>query len=272
MELSGVVIAMNEAAHIEVTLRSLAKVCDHLVVLDSHSTDNTVELARACGAIVHVEDYAGDGPQKNRVIELAPTDWILILDADERLDEAAVAAINSMKKASSFDKRICYRLRRKNHLASRWIRHCGWYPDEVTRLFHRQYHRYEGAIHATVLSRSYKSVPGHIMHAAFADYGELFGKANYYSTSTAVILVNKGRRVYFWTPVLHGFAAFIRSYMLRRGVLSGLDGLVIGVSCAVNSFLKYAKALDIQRHGMTADSLRWHEQLFGSVNGNNDQA
>lgn len=264
MLITGVVITMNEADHIAATLESLARVCDHLVVLDSLSSDNTVEIARSCGALVHLQEYAGDGPQKNSVIDLAPTDWILILDADEWLDEDAVCAINAMKDSDAFDNSVCYTLRRKNFIGSRWVRHCGWYPDQVTRLFNRKYHRYEGKIHATVQSNRYLAISGHIVHNTFNDYVELFAKANYYSTSTAVIAVNQGRRVLPWAPVVHGLAAFIRIYFLRRGFLSGVDGLVIAVSGALNSFLKYAKARELKKHGSTRSYQWWATRLFNS--------
>ena len=134
MPITGIVITLNEADNIAACIQSLQRVCDEIIVVDSLSQDDTVTIAEATGARVIRQAYLGDGPQKAHGVPFASHDWILALDADERLDDDAVALIRSL---SLDDPECAYAFRRKNYVGRHWIRAAGFYPDSVVRLYNR---------------------------------------------------------------------------------------------------------------------------------------
>lgn len=245
--ITGVVITLNEASNIEACLASMAHVCDELIVVDSGSTDETCRLAEQAGARVIKQPYLGDGPQKNIGPQHASNRWILSLDADERLTDEAVAAIKQLGlETSGFEG---FALRRRNHLGSRWIKTCGWYPDYCIRLFNKQHTAFsESRQHASVTTDKVAKLDGDIEHYSFANLSELFTKASgRFSSRAAKIMYLKGKRANSASPFIHGANAFLRKYLFQRGFLSGIDGVSVALSAAVNAYLKYAKLLEFQR-------------------------
>ncbi|MFN3786327.1 MAG: glycosyltransferase family 2 protein, partial [Thiothrix sp.] len=130
--ISGLVITYNEAGNIRACLESLQAVCAEIIVVDSGSTDDTVAIAKACGAKVHTQPFLGYGPQKNVGVHLCQHAWVLSLDADERLDTDAIGAIQALDLIHSPYE--AYELRRKNLFHGRWVQCTAWYPDRVRRL------------------------------------------------------------------------------------------------------------------------------------------
>jgi len=252
--ITGVVITLNEADNIEACLASLKRVCDELIVVDSGSRDDTVARAEAFGASVIHQRYLGDGPQKNVGPKAASHRWVLSLDADERLTDGAVAAIQAL--ALSHSSHDAYALRRRNFVGSRWIRHCGWYPDYCIRLFDRDRTGFsESRQHASVQAQDSKRLNADLEHYSFANLGELFGKASgRFSNRAAKIMYLKGKRANAFSPFLHGANAFVRKYVFQRGFLGGLDGVSVALSAGVNAYLKYAKLLEFQRDAKVRDA------------------
>nr|WP_297457716.1 glycosyltransferase family 2 protein [uncultured Halomonas sp.] len=247
MKITGVVITLNEAERIEACLASMSAVCDELIVVDSGSTDATCRLAKEAGARVIEQPYLGDGLQKNVGPQQASHRWILSIDADERLTDAAIDAIRALDLASTPHDGFAFR--RRNFLGSRWIKTCGWYPDYCIRLYDRERAAFSKTRqHASVRAAQPRRLDADLEHHSFANLGELFTKASgRFSNRAAKIMYLKGKRANAWSPFIHGGNAFVRKYVFQRGFMSGIDGVSVALSAAVNAYLKYAKLLEFQR-------------------------
>jgi Glycosyltransferases involved in cell wall biogenesis len=245
--ITGVIITLNEERNIKDCIESLQNVCSEIIVIDSLSSDNTVKLAQSLGAIVVHQEYLGDGIQKNVGISHANNLWILTLDADERLSKEAITEIKSLELASTSHDAFAFR--RRNHIGSRWIKQCGWYPDYCIRLYNKSKTRFaEVKQHAAVQAKNPKKLDCDLIHYSFENIGQLFAKPERnFSSRAAKIMYQKGKRANTFSPFAHGLNAFIRKYIFKRGFLGGVDGLTISLSSAVNSYLKYAKLLEFQR-------------------------
>ena len=245
--ITGVIITLNEEQNIAECIASLQQVCNEIIVVDSNSTDSTVEIAERLGARVYRQSYLGDGPQKNHGLQFASNDWILSLDADERLTPELVLALQQLDLGQT--EHDAFALRRRNYIGSRWIKHCGWYPDYCVRLYNRQLTRFKDVKqHSFVEARSTKQLDVDLIHYSFKNIGELFAKpGRNYSTRSAKILYQRGKRANAFTPFLNGLSAFFKKYLMQGGCLGGVDGLSVSLSGAINSYLKYAKLLEYQR-------------------------
>jgi glycosyltransferase involved in cell wall biosynthesis len=253
--ITGIVITKNEEAHISDCLESLKPLCQQLIVVDSGSQDATIHLAKRAGAEVYVQPYLGDGPQKNYGLQYAKNDWVLSLDADERLTPEAVTALKAMDlKPDGIE---AYALRRRNYIGSRWIKRCDWYPDYSVRLYNMKKTRFsEDLGHAKVRAKAIKKLECDIIHWSYKNCGELFSKADRFSSRGAKMLLKKGKKAYFWSPFFHGWAAFFRKYIFGLGLLGGVDGMTVSLSAGVNSYLKYAKLLEYQRDPSLREKLK----------------
>lgn len=239
--LSAVVITRDEEERLPGCLESLL-FADEIVLIDSGSTDGTVEIAREYGARVYVEDWKGCGPQKQSGIDKCRNDYILVLDADERLPDDTVAEIKGIFKGTKAD---AYSFRRRSYIGKRWIKHCGWWPDRVTRLFDRNKCRIEGAIHEKAVVRGVTMhLDAAIEHFSFRNYSHMIEKLNAYSSSTSRELSRINRKVGRLSPLAHALWMFFRTFMLKRGFMDGLDGLVVSLLNAGGSFFKYAKYIE----------------------------
>ncbi|HYG42809.1 MAG TPA: glycosyltransferase family 2 protein [Bordetella sp.] len=240
MTLSVIIIAKNEAAHIVGCLESVA-FADEFIVVDSGSTDNTAALAREFGAQVHVTpDWPGFGPQKNRALDLATGDWVLSIDADERVTPELAREIQAVLGAPKAD---AYEIARLSDFCGRLIRHSGWWPDYVLRLFKRGTARFtDAAVHERVVpAASPLRLEGHFLHYPYPDLDALINKVNRYSSDAAAMMHARGKRATVFSALGHGFWTFIRIYLIRRGFLDGRHGLVLAVTAAAGSFFRYAK-------------------------------
>jgi glycosyltransferase involved in cell wall biosynthesis len=244
--LSAVVIARNEARHIEACLRSVA-FCDEVIVVDSGSTDDTVERARALGAkVTQTPDWPGFGPQKNRALQQATGDWVLSIDADERVTPELAAQIRAAVAAPRFD---AYSLNRHSSYCGQYIDHSGWYPDRLVRLFRRGAARFsDDLVHERLLyDGAVGRLEGELLHESFDDFEAVLDKLNRYSTAGAQALHARGAKGSFGKAVLHGAWAFARTYVLRRGFLDGRLGFALAVSNAEGTYYRYLKLWLMQR-------------------------
>ncbi len=241
-QLSVAIITRDEERNLGACLRSVAW-ANEIVVVDSGSTDRTREIAREHGArVIETADWLGFGAQKNRAIDACANEWILVLDADERVTDALCAEIQSALAAPSFD---VYEMPRRSTYCGRFIRHSGWWPDHVRRLFRRGVARYSDArVHENLLTdRPIGRLRAPLLHYSFRSAEQVLGKVNRYSSEGAQMLIEQGRAPGLASAVLHGLAAFFRTYVMKLGVLDGRYGFMLAVSNAEGSYYRYVKAM-----------------------------
>ena len=246
MKLSAIVITKNEEAVIGRCLESVAW-ADEIVVVDSGSTDRTRDICLRAGAKFHVRDWPGPGPQRNRAIDLATGDWVLALDADEWVSPELRAEIESTIRApGSHD---VFRIPRRSSYCGRDMRHGGWWPDYVSRLFRRGRARYGGGIvHDHLIVEGSPGTLRHpLLHEAFTDLDEVLHKVNSYSSWGAQTLQERGVRGGLGKALGHGVWAFVRTYFLRAGFLDGREGLMLAISNAEGAYYKYVKLMLLGR-------------------------
>lgn len=237
--LSVIVITFNEAANIEACLKSVA-FAHELIVLDSGSTDRTVELARAMGAVVQVTSgWPGFGPQKNRALDLATCPWVLSLDADERVSPELALQI---REALARGDDSAYQIPRLTQFCGRWIRHCGWTPDYVLRLFRRDSARFsDDLVHERVLLQRgvMRRLSAPLLHYSYPTPSHYWRKLDQYSQAWARQRHVKGQQTTMLRAGLAGVVAFLRSYVFRLGFLDGTMGFAVCAMQAQAAFGKY---------------------------------
>jgi glycosyltransferase involved in cell wall biosynthesis len=240
--LSVAIITLNEERNLAECLASVA-FADEVVVVDGGSRDRSREIARAAGArVIEASDWQGFGVQKNRAIDACSGDWVLSIDADERVPPELRDEIQTALEKSVFD---VYEMPRSSYYCGRFMRHSGWWPDYVRRLFRRGTARFSPApVHESL------QTDGHVgrlrtplEHWSFRTPEEVLDKVNRYSSLSAPVVLQRGRRPTIMTAVLHGVSAFIRTYFLRRGFLDGSHGFMLAVSNAEGSYYRYIKAM-----------------------------
>ena len=245
MPLSVVLITHNAAAQLPECLASVA-FADDVVVVDSGSSDGTAEVAARYGARVVVKEWLGFGRQKQFAVEQAAHDWVLCLDADERVSpELAASLVRALEAPAA----PVYRMARCNRFLGRWLRHGEGYPDWSPRLFDRRQARWsDDAVHEKVLyAASPGTLQGDLMHDSAEDLGRYLEKQNRYTSLAAQELHRHGRRAGLAELALSPLLRFFKFYLLRLGFLDGLPGLVhISIGC-MNSFMKYAKLIELRR-------------------------
>ncbi|MBZ5558910.1 MAG: glycosyltransferase family 2 protein [Acidobacteriia bacterium] len=243
--LSVTVITKNEAADIDAALTSVAW-ADEIVVVDSHSTDDTVAIARRHTDRVVVRDWAGYIDQKNHAASLASHDWILSLDADERVTPELAAEITQL--ISSEPLAAGYRIPRVTWHLGRWIRTTDWYPDHQLRLYDRRRARWTGAyVHeAVTVDGAIGHLRGQLQHYAFHDIADHLETIDRYSTFAARQMREAGRRGGLLQMIGHPPLAFLRNYLAHGGIRDGAPGFIISALNAYYVFLKFAKLWELQ--------------------------
>lgn len=243
--LSVVLITLNAAGQLAECLASVA-FADEVVVIDSGSTDGTVALAQRYGARVVAKEWLGFGRQKQFAVEQAANDWVLCVDADERVSPELAASLVRVLQAPAAP---VYRMARRNRFLGRWLRHGEGYPDWSARLFDRRQARWsDDTVHEKV---HYVATPGmlegDLLHESAEDLGRYLEKQNRYTTLAAEDLYRRGRRAGMTELVLSPLVRFFKFYILQLGFLDGLPGLVhISIGC-INSFMKYAKLIELRQ-------------------------
>lgn len=246
--LSAIVITRNEAHNLHDCLQSMQGLVDEMVVVDSQSTDNTVAIAQQYGAkVAQPPDWPGFGPQKNRALDLATSDWVLSLDADERLTPALVAEIKQVLEANASD--TAYQMPRLSSYCGKFIHHAGWQPDYVLRLFKRGSARFsDDLVHERVLTQQpVQALQNHLLHYSYLNFSQVLSKVDAYSTASATQAYARGKRSSVAGALGHGAWAFFRTYVIRRGFLDGAHGLALSISNAETSYYKYLKLWHMQQ-------------------------
>ncbi|HEY9459216.1 MAG TPA: glycosyltransferase family 2 protein [Paralcaligenes sp.] len=246
MTLSVIIIVKNESRHIGECIDSVA-FADEIIVVDSGSSDDTCAIARAKGALVtQTADWPGFGRQKNRALDLATKDWVLSVDADERVTPELAQEIQRTLQNPRAD---AYKISRLSNFQGRWIRHSGWWPDRVLRLFKRGAARFSNDIvHESVQSsRPAALLSAHFLHYPYADMESLIAKMNRYSSDAASVMHDQGKTASPLGAAGHALWTFIRIYLVRRGFLDGKEGFVLAVTAAAGNFFRYGKLMFLNR-------------------------
>jgi glycosyltransferase involved in cell wall biosynthesis len=252
-KVTAVVITLNEAANIAAALASIAW-ADEILVVDSGSTDDTVPLARKAGARVEVRAWPGYSAQKNYAASIASHDWILSLDADERVTPALADEITRL--LASEPPRRGYRVPRISHYLGRWIRGTDWYPDYQLRLYDRRAGRWNGrVVHESVALDGEPGVlTSDLQHHPYRDISHHLATIDRYTTLAAGQMREDGRIPSLAAVALHPPFAFLRNYILRRGFLNGGAGLTVSILNSYYVFLKLAKAREPRPSGPPTSS------------------
>lgn len=243
---SVTLITLNEAAHIAAAIESVSW-ADEIVVVDSGSTDDTVAIARRFTDRVLVREWPGYVAQKNFAASMARNDWVLSLDADERVSPqlrheiARVLATNPEVTG--------FRMPRVTWYLGRWIRSTDWYPDYQLRLYDRRVARWEGRhVHESVRADgAVTTLRQELFHYAYRDVADHLDTINRYTTLAARQMADAGRRTRLLDLAVHPPAAFLRNYLVRGGCREGATGFIVSALNSYYVFLKFAKLWELQR-------------------------
>lgn len=251
MTVSVIIITLNEADCIGRCLDSVSW-ADEIIVVDSGSTDGTVEICHARHVRVTTStEWPGFGPQKNRALALATGEWVLSIDADEWLPPALQDEIRA-NLAVAPDV-AAFRMPRLSSYCGRFLRHGGWWPDYVTRIFRRGLAHFSGDLvhERLVVNGRIATLNEPLHHEAFVSLEEVLEKVNRYSSLGALELQGARKRSSLTRAIGHGAWAFVRTYFIRAGFLDGRMGLMLAISNAEGTYYRYAKRL------LQADGKPW---------------
>lgn len=236
-KLSVIIITKNEASNIESCLESV-KWADEIIVVDSGSSDATVEICRKFGAQVQVHDWQGFGTQKNRALSYATHEWVFSIDADERVTPGLQAQLIKAMEDGSEDGFYVPRL---SQFCGRFIRHSGWYPDYVLRLFRRAKGRFsDDMVHERVILEGHAGrLSSPLLHYSYLNEADVQRKTEQYARAGAMQMFKNGKTASFVDAPSRAGWAFIRTYFLRCGFLDGISGFNIALMNSRTTYLKY---------------------------------
>ncbi|MBU0984091.1 MAG: glycosyltransferase family 2 protein, partial [candidate division Zixibacteria bacterium] len=219
--LSVVIITRNEEANLPRCVDSV-KWADEIIVVDSGSTDRTLEVAEQLGAMVVKCDWQGYSFAKQSGVDRAASHWILSLDADEVITEELAAEIQAILVGETTH--AGYRIRRRTRFLGRWIMHCGWYPDPVLRLFQRSMGRFDRAVvhEKVIVDGSVGELQNDMLHFSYPNLEGYVTKLNHYTTMAAREAFDRGDRAGLWDLLVRPFAALVKHLVLRRGFMDGV--------------------------------------------------
>jgi glycosyltransferase involved in cell wall biosynthesis len=247
-KISAIIITLNEAQHIARCIQSLQRVADEIIVVDSHSQDDTVSIAEGLGARVFLHEFAGYGVQKNIAAGYARYDWLLNIDADEALSPELEGSILEAKQQFTKD---AYAFNRLTNYCGKWIRHCGWYPDTLIRLWHKD----KAGVSANAVHEEFFVKPGattgflkgDLLHYSFPTLSAHLRKIEHYSETGARQDVARGKTCSLFRLWLVPKWKFFTTYIIRLGFLDGYYGYIISKNSAFATFMKYAKIRELQK-------------------------
>jgi glycosyltransferase involved in cell wall biosynthesis len=238
--LSAIIITLNEAGNIAACLDSLS-FCDERIVVDGGSSDETVRIAQGKGARVQPHPFEGFGAQKGYALSLASGDWVLSVDADERVPKALAEEIRAAVESGAAD---AYELPRRSAFCGRLMDHSGWAPDYVLRLFRRDKATFTSdLVHERVeCNGTVGRLKASLMHEPVRRLEDALSRMDRYSTAGAEQMLAAGKSVSFMSGIFHGLWTFVRLYVLRMGFLDGREGFLLAVANAEGTYYRYMKA------------------------------
>jgi glycosyltransferase involved in cell wall biosynthesis len=252
--LSVILITRNEESNLDECLASLNNLASQIVVVDSQSNDKTLEIAKKYSATIDSPaDWPGFGPQKNRALKLATEEWVLSIDADERLTPALRDEINHILAHPKSD-HSCFAIPRRSWYLGKFMNHSGWYPDYVVRLFRRGAAEFsDDLVHEQLLCKGdIGRLRNPLLHFSFMNKDQVQVKVERYSTASALQAFAKGKKSSPLKAVLHGAWSFMKTYFIRIGFLDGIQGYQLARSNAQGTYLRYIKLWKLNR-GMPID-------------------
>jgi glycosyltransferase involved in cell wall biosynthesis len=243
--ISVTLITLNEADNVGDCLESV-KLADEIIVLDSGSTDGTPDICRKFTDRVYVTDWPGYGPQKTRALGYATCDWVLSIDADERVTDELRREIEQAVGAAGHD---AYSVPRSSSYCGRFLHHGGWWPDRVIRLFRRDKAQFSNSIvHETVLvDGSVGQLSSPLLHYTYRTLDDVVSMINRYSSASAEAMYRAGKRGGLGKAIGHGVWVFLRTYVFRLGMLDGREGFMLAVSNAELAYYKYLKLAGLHK-------------------------
>ncbi|MFO0769107.1 MAG: glycosyltransferase family 2 protein [Nitrospiraceae bacterium] len=245
MTVAAVIIAKNEESNIRACLDSVAW-ADERIVVDAESTDRTVAIAELGGARVFVRAWPGYGPQKNFGMDQASADWILIVDADERVTDSLQREIQTLLATRPADDVGGYEIPRKNFFYGKWIEGGGIYPDYQLRLFRKSSGRYDDVRlheHLTVDGRIVR-LHEPFVHFSMPTIGHHVRKMMWYTTLGADEKLKHARAISAWAIAAHHVGTIFKTYVMRGGYRDGVHGIIVAMFAGLHTFVKYAKACE----------------------------
>lgn len=248
MKLSAVIITFNEERNLKRCIDSLKGVADEIVVIDSYSTDGTQKIAETHGARFIQHAFEGHIQQKNVALSHASFDWILSLDADEALDEALRQSILTVKDSGNFDG---YSMNRLTNYCGHWVKHCGWYPDTKVRLVRNGKARWTGINPHDRLELTEGAKPQHltgdILHYSYYTLDDHRKQIEYFGNIAARELFDRKKKIAWLMVFAKVIAQFVKSYILKLGILDGSAGWTISRMSAYATWRKYSKLKNLYR-------------------------
>lgn len=244
IEISVIIITLNEEANIRDCLESV-KWANEIIVSDSGSKDKTVAICKEFTDKVFLDKWLGYGRQKNLCIERTKNDWVLNVDADERITDDLRIEIKETLKKSDFNG---FYVPRKNHFLGKWIKHCGWHPDYNLRLFNKNHGRFNNRIvhESVVLNGKAAYLKGSMEHYTYKDVSSYIKRMEKYSKLSADEMLRNGRRAGYLNIFLRPMATFLRMFILQKGFLEGSRGLILSGLYSSYTLAKYAKLWEMQ--------------------------
>jgi glycosyltransferase involved in cell wall biosynthesis len=240
-QISVIIITKNEGLNIRACLESVAW-ANEIIVVDSGSTDDTVAICQEFTPHVYIHDWPGFGAQKNRALGYASKDWVLSLDADERVTPELSTEIQSTIRERY---KNGFEIPRLSSFCGRYMRHSGWHPDYVRRLFKRSKGKFsDDLVHErAIVTGLTGKLRQSILHESFRNAEQLLDKINHYSTASAQMLLSKNRKGTLKIAIAHALWAFLRTYFFRAGFLDGREGFMLAVSTAEGTYYRYVKLM-----------------------------
>jgi glycosyltransferase involved in cell wall biosynthesis len=244
--LSAAIITYNESENIRDCLDSIADFVDEIVVVDSYSTDDTEQICRSFPKVkFYQHPFDGHLPQKNRALDLCTSQWVLSLDADERVTPQLRRSIETFLSADP--SAAGAKFPRLTYHMHKFIRHGGWYPNARYRLVQKGKARWGGKTphEKLILHGRGKKLTGDLLHYTARDLSDQVATINAFSSITALTRYNKGKRFHLWRLLVKPITKFIEMYCAKFGFLDGMQGFIIAVSSSYSSFLKEAKLYEL---------------------------
>jgi hypothetical protein len=248
-KISATIITFNEEQNISRCIKSIEKIADEIIVIDSHSTDKTKAICQGFNVTFIEQTFLGYIEQKNFAIQQAKYDFILSLDADEALDETMQQSIIQVKQKGLT--KDTYKMNRCTNFCGKWIRHGTWYPDKKIRLFNKHKAKWAGVNPhdkiETLPKTSCKLLKGDILHYSYNNLEEVIEQANKFTSIQAKAMFANGKRATILNLILNPAIAFFSGYILKAGFLDVVDGYVLAKLIAWQTRMKYAKLMHLQK-------------------------
>jgi glycosyltransferase involved in cell wall biosynthesis len=235
------ILTLNEELNIERCLSSLQTLTDDLIVIDSGSTDNTLEISTKYGAQVIVHGFADFASQRNYAAQVAKYEWILFIDADEQPDSLLLKELALFRYE---DEQTVYLLDRKTNYCGRWISHSGLRHDFIARLYNRNHYQWNGKVHESLspIPLFAKKMHGRLLHFTYRNIDDHFQAMLNYTGIQAKELANAGKKIGFGHLWVKPMVRFVKHYFLQLGILDGFEGYLIAKMAAFAAFSKYSRA------------------------------